>query len=379
MVRCDSHSRHTGGVVLLLKKGIEYKVRYNRSIDLNVWCGIIKLKKFDIKWQIGVLYHSPSSSDIEFLNHLDAILSEELESGTNSLLIGDFNINMNVNTATSSKLNEMFSRSAMRQMVNFNTRIAERSQTRIDLLYANADVLSCTNLENHRISDHETISFAFKVSNSNHLRRMIPTMCWKNYSADNLIYLLRNYDFSVLKNMHLNDSVEYINTCLSHCMGLLTSEQDRIVRLRNKWYDHELTEINKLKVQLHSQARRSGEFSEYNTVAKYYKKLIKIKKIKYMEKYIALTSSDRKLMWKHLKQAVNLTEVRDNILTVIVNGKRYETPEDIAQALNSFFVDSISDINREIETLDSGDSVQYTVSTCLKFQEVTVDDIYDDW
>ncbi|XP_067631780.1 uncharacterized protein spt4 isoform X1 [Eurosta solidaginis] len=263
----------------------------------------------------------------------------------------------------------------MRQMVNFNTRIAERSQTRIDLLYVNADVLSCINLENHRISDHETISFAFKVCNSNPLRRMIPTMCWKNYSADNLIYLLRNYDFSVLKNMHLNDSVEYINTCLSHCMGLLTSEQDRIVRLRNKWYDHELTEINKLKIQLHSQARRSGEFSEYNTVAKYYKKLIKIKKIKYMEKNIALNSSDRKLMWKHLKQAVNLTEVRDNILTVIVNGIRYETPEDIAQALNSFFVDSIGDINREIETLDSGDSVQYTVSTCLKFQEVTVDDV----
>lgn len=52
-VRCDSHSRHTGGVLIYIHKSVDFKLIYNRSFNNNMWCIVIKTIKSTYNWQIG--------------------------------------------------------------------------------------------------------------------------------------------------------------------------------------------------------------------------------------------------------------------------------------------------------------------------------------
>lgn len=121
LVRCDSHSRHTGGTMIYIHDSIEYNIKYNKSIDQNIWCIFIKLKHFNPKWQIGVVYHSPSTSDADFINYLRTILGSTCEMSESNILIGDFNINLNNTTTYSSQLIDLFKEYSMHQKVNFDT------------------------------------------------------------------------------------------------------------------------------------------------------------------------------------------------------------------------------------------------------------------
>ena len=90
-----------------------------------MWFIIIKLNDFQMKWQIGVLYHSPSANKSEFLTYLKSTLETYCEDCYNNIIIGDFNTN----------LNNDFSSMAMKQLISFDTRVTEFSSTKIDLLF----------------------------------------------------------------------------------------------------------------------------------------------------------------------------------------------------------------------------------------------------
>lgn len=86
IVRCDSHSRHTSGVLIYVHETIEYKVIYNNSFDQNMWCIIIKIKTNGTKLCMGLLYHSPNSNDSDFINYLCENVLHKFEPSDNNLL-----------------------------------------------------------------------------------------------------------------------------------------------------------------------------------------------------------------------------------------------------------------------------------------------------
>ena len=60
-------------------------------------------------------------------------------------------------------------------------------------------------------------------------------------------------------------------------MDSLTYEKEIKVKLMNKWYDVELSNLNKIKYKLYQSSQESGSWDEYNTVKRKYKKLIRQK------------------------------------------------------------------------------------------------------
>jgi exonuclease III len=92
ILRCNSLSRHTGGVIMYLKDNIAYKVISNLShTDHNYFLSIEVLKVFR-KCVIALLYHSPSSNDGEFLVNVGEWCQELYDMNKDLMLIGDFNI-----------------------------------------------------------------------------------------------------------------------------------------------------------------------------------------------------------------------------------------------------------------------------------------------
>lgn len=49
IVRCDSHSRHTGGVAIYVRENIFFETIFNSAIDCNVWYLPIKVKRGGVK------------------------------------------------------------------------------------------------------------------------------------------------------------------------------------------------------------------------------------------------------------------------------------------------------------------------------------------
>lgn len=92
MVRCDSNSRHTGGVVIYVRENVSFETLCVDAIDNNMWYLSIKVKTSGIKGTYSVIYHSPSSSHANFLNYLERFLAESMDNEMTNVLIGNFNI-----------------------------------------------------------------------------------------------------------------------------------------------------------------------------------------------------------------------------------------------------------------------------------------------
>lgn len=79
LLRCDSHSRHTGGVAMYIKNRIKFSIVFNESYLKNVWTLAIRVNKKNMKGVIAVLYHSPSSSDLIFIEYFNKWCEEKLQ------------------------------------------------------------------------------------------------------------------------------------------------------------------------------------------------------------------------------------------------------------------------------------------------------------
>lgn len=108
IIRCNSHSRHTGGVAIYVHVEINYNVLLNICFLKNVWCIVIEIKNCALKGVYMVLYHSPNTSHSVFLNYFNELCKNYVEPSKMCCIVGDFNIDVNKNTAYSRKLKELF-------------------------------------------------------------------------------------------------------------------------------------------------------------------------------------------------------------------------------------------------------------------------------
>lgn len=161
ILRCDSLNRHTGGVAAYVKNEIDAEILTEEHIDGN-WYLTVELKSCNISGIYTILYRSPSSSHAKFLGHLKMVLDRS----ASDVVMGDFNIDMSEQHSNkliySSKLKQMMDSFGFQQLVSFPTRITERSQTIIDLVFSNNNSVKCECLGQYKISDHETIGITIQ-------------------------------------------------------------------------------------------------------------------------------------------------------------------------------------------------------------------------
>ena len=375
LIRCDSHSRHTGGVIMYIHESLDFIIKYNNCIENNIWCIFVKLKHINPKLQIGVVYHSPSTSDADFLNYLTDIMGRCCENINDIVIIGDFNINMNLTSTYSSKITELFNANCMKQIIDFNTRNTATSRTKIDLLFTNSNYIFCKKLDNYQISDHETISFNVKCDRVYQMRKFVKILSWKNYNKDNLINNLRNGNFGNFSITDLNGKIEMLKNNLTNSMHNLTNEKEVKVKIMNKWYDSELANLNREKLELYKETENNRNWEEYKIVKNRYKKLVRIKKIRYLENEIDRNQDDSKKMWSCLKKTIGKQSVISTVDKILINGAIVEGDIDIATSFNRFFVDSIVQINNNIEIIDNFTLELVYCDSRFCFNMVTVSDI----
>lgn len=207
--RCDSHTRHTGGVAVYIQQCIDYKVILNTCYSNNIWCIVFQIKNCLLKGLYIVLYRSPSSSVPLFLNVFENLCQSYVDPSKMCVTMGDFNIDVSKISTYSKKLSDIITDSGQQQIVDYYTRVTSSSNTIIDLVITNTPSIK-TNKSEDKISDHETIEVKLPVYKPNELSTK-SYVSWKNYSKDLLIEILtrQNWlEFYLLTNV--NDRLLYL-------------------------------------------------------------------------------------------------------------------------------------------------------------------------
>lgn len=158
-MRCDAENRHTGGVLFYIRNNIKFKVVEKKKIESNCWCVAIKLKENMYRGVIAVVYHSRSASDGDFVRFLEDLV-ENLIIRNDCIVIGDFNIDIMVDSFYSKKLLTVMQNLGMKQYVVNPTRVTKDSQSIIDLIFFNHKVKVQVN-DKPKITDHAWLEMKF--------------------------------------------------------------------------------------------------------------------------------------------------------------------------------------------------------------------------
>lgn len=94
LIRCNSHSRHTGGCVIYVKSELNVNVISNTVFNANVWILAIAIISQETLYAgtYSVVYRSPNSPITEFICIFKEWCESNLDSKKTNIVCGDFNI-----------------------------------------------------------------------------------------------------------------------------------------------------------------------------------------------------------------------------------------------------------------------------------------------
>lgn len=355
VVRCDAENRSTGGVILYVKSNIKYEVVLTKKIIANCWCIVIEVQDNTYKGVIIVIYHSPSASDGDFIRWLDEIVESVTVKGK-CILVGDFNIDMMVNSFYAKKLRTTMLSLGMKQFVDKPTRSSKDSQTIIDLVFANNKVIVKV-CDKPKITDHAWLKIEMKALKSNDNYKIFSGRDYSRFNIDKFVELLemnniQGHDLSI--NMRAGRLIAKIVDSLN------IAAPKKIFRIPNVWYGKKWfsNDIRIAASERDATYRKAVSTDEEQDWYKYKAernrvvRLIKNKKKEYNEKMIDQNKNDPTTMWKTLKEVIRGDPIESKIIENIdfeidvVNECNIAGKCNIADKFNLFYVESINDIVR---------------------------------
>ena len=342
---CLSFSAYTGGCSIYIKDNIAYKKIINESQGLN-WILGIKILKGQCKGNCCVVYHSPSSSNSEFIDLLNTKWLPKIYNKENTIFMGDFNINW-INKKECKNLKNGFLQYNLKQYCDKITRYSKKNKKIIDLVFSNNNLNVDTN-ENWKISDHETLVIRGSNKRQNCAVNDKFKKDWTNYSATKLQrYLLQNMS-NVSYDMNID--TQYENLIQTIKDGVNSLVLYRKVKPHNKIVHSKF--ICKLKrrrdiaLKKARKNNRSTDWLNYKTLRNRYAKCLKIDEKRKIEIKVKHNRNNQKKLWKVLNSLIKTTTNKQNCI-IFDNIECFE-PQQIADNFNTYFVKSIIEINESI-------------------------------
>ncbi|KAF2892183.1 hypothetical protein ILUMI_13990, partial [Ignelater luminosus] len=228
-VRCDSHSKHTGGVFVLIRKDIRFTFMSSAILEKNAWILSVKILEGALKGIYTVLYHSPNSA--QFLNFLQTWCEENLVPHNVNYIIGDFNIDVSKTCTYSKRLMNFVRYLEMKQIVKSFTRVTENSKILIDLVITNAETADVLVLEIPKITDHYILQINNGINNQK-LRQQKTVLDRRHYSGHKLQTYRSQQNWDYITELHFNDKAEVLNDIIKNGVKNLLST--RHIRLRKQ-------------------------------------------------------------------------------------------------------------------------------------------------
>lgn len=365
-------NRHTGGSMIYIKDHLKNKEIKNVVVDSNLWFVATEVIIEGKKFIIACLYHSPSSSDSQFIEELEEILPNLLVREGNFILIGDFNINMALDTYYSKKLTKTLKELGVYQQMKRFTRITKEGATIIDLIVTNSKDIEYDTLLTPKITDHVIIAVdLWKRTQSDPEEKI--SRDYKQFNE--LAYQLELID----KQWNSNLPTEELSQQLVANIENVLNKHAPLKKIKIKqewankqWWTQEIEEEIKQRDTLYKRAvitKSENDWNNYKQKRNYVVKKIQQQKQQYYWTKIDGAKEDSKEMWKVLKEITG-DEIKSHQKDgVIFEGNLETNNQIISEKFNNYFINSITDITKNLPCneknhqviIDKMDEVQCTL------------------
>lgn len=380
-VNCVSHSKHTGGVCVFIKKNLKY---FNIKIDCQqiAWYLSFELIVNESPTILACVYLSSNNEHkIQTLNSFEHWY--ELISVNKSVIIcGDFNINMLAETTHSRRLRNFSEENGLNLLVNSPTRITENTSTLIDLCFSNINKnkISCSVSNEDQISDHSILFIKILGHNDKVISKTRKICIWKNYDE----HVLWQY---IESSMHLWNNIEFsdINNKMNWLIHTISSATNKFKELKEistneDFFDRELETMRRRKNQLYKIAQfsttteeKSLNWHEYRVFKNNYKKTIQIKKFEFNQRKLNRVQGNNKAMWKVLNSI--LYKENTEITRIKINDNIFDDDVEITNKFNCYFVESIVELNDNIPVIPFVDDIPVNENLRFEFRNVSITEI----
>lgn len=377
VMRCDSHSTHTGGVAMYVKKNIRYHVSHQRNYENSVWSLTVKFDNKHLKGTYIILYRSPNLiTDKQFLDYFELLSEEVVDHSQRIYICGDFNIDLLKRFTYSERVIRIIQSLGMKQLVRSPTRVTKDSRTLIEYVISNDYNTSVNVLLEEKISDHSTITFSSSSDRNcghDNKKEMIEKLV--KYSREDFMNELKKVDWDVSFDS-VDESADYLIDNLKTCVNKFVKKV-RVNAKDKTWYNDELRRQRMNRDSTYKVAfltDRADHWEEHKKIAKEYSKNVKETRSNYYRNKLRLAARDPAKMWRTLKDIVN--GVRSELPRIIdFNGITKSNDCEIANSLNKYFVDSIVDISDSIPTISDCMNVLIESAEPFEFKPATYENV----
>lgn len=375
IVRCDSTSTHTGGVVIYIKKGLKFRILNQIHLPMRVWCLCIEVYSSVINEVIAVVYRSPNSSECEFCIHLSEWFDQMLLANPNIVIVGDFNIDLLKDNTYKRRMSEIMINSNCKQLLNKPTRITETTRTLVDYVLTPIErEISADTVPDIKISDHESIVVKIPVQKKNEPKSDIKSIDLFKYDKNLFKSLMQRKCENMINISDCSRLSKKLQKSLAECVSELTVRK-RIFPRDNKWFTIELQELKNKKVRYHQRAcilNLPEDWYEYRRLRNWYKSKLQSAKRNYMCNKIE-NCSNQKDMWRVIKVLVFKKE-RVEINEVQFADRKESDKQIIANKFNSYFIESVNNISNSITPSSNNINIEEKQTT-FRFRPICINEL----
>lgn len=354
--RLNSSSSHTGGVAFYIRRDFSHKIIDSYVLDKNLWLTIVQITIRSTNYTVIGLYHSPSSSDCEFLGKLEYWLEKLSTSSSvdNLLVIGDFNIDWEVEDTYKKRLQRITTDFNLHQKVLTSTRIWEGGHSLLDMVFTNNRDIEAKTLNEFKISDHETVAFCLPTNKIEYskvvwLRPKIYDFELFNQTLDDKfkLYSYKNCDLDIKYKFFCDNIAATIDRVLPK----------KKIKLKNRykgWFNISVLEAIKHRDQAYTNFKSNRSIEGWNEYKKERNNVVSVvrkEKRAHFESLIDFNRNNQVEMWKTLKRIVS-NKPNNIISEVEFPGEIVHDQNLIAEKLNIFYINSIRDIYDSISQID---------------------------
>lgn len=382
LIRCDSNSRHTGGIVIYVRKDLNYTNGKTYVQEGNYWCKFVSVNYGSIKWIIGSLYHSPSGSHAAFIDQMENICEEVLCKNSRVVLAGDFNLDFLSDEFYVKKIKDLFHSYGICQKVETYTRITNTSKTLIDYVLTNIDNLQAFVMDEPKLTDHSVITVkCFNFERSAMARKC--TRVVRNLSNDKL----HNINLNLIDSEFLLNGTD-VNDIYNNVRDVFGSVVNEIAPKRTisyyenelPWYDDDIKKLSRDRdnaYKIFKSIPNNINWESYKHKRNAVVNLIKEKKNIYYYNEIDKNVKNPKLMWKTLKKLINPKQYNSNFSNGVYfenNGQSalIRNNRELSEHFNEFFVNSISDMVSSIEDIEFICNIQECENHFSNFKTISL-------
>lgn len=379
IIRCDSISRHTGGVCFYLNVKWQYKIIDCHSIEKKIWWLKIEIRCESDKHCLVGVYRSPNrqtSPEEHFINFYEQKI-ENISENESILITGDFNIDWLKANNHKKRLEEIISDNYLKQIVTQPTRITNNTSTLIDYAVTNIESMVARTNYIMKISDHESIELLIpSKANKKSINRKYKKILQFNNTRFRNNFLrsgIHNLPTTVSASNFANILVNSINNSLN---PMIVSKNIQITNNTKQWFNNNLKEMKKMKIHLYNLAvwfDNDYHWENYNILRNEYTSELEKAKGSYINNKVN-ECTNQKDMWRTIKELV-LKKDETQLREITINGKTISKELEMAEELNTFFVNSVLEIANSIQFVNYENLIDENPQYKFKFELLNISNL----